>query len=85
MNEQQEADSTRYLAFFVYIVGYKQTGSGLSFLTGSWPADLVAVVIQQVITSVSETIRKPPLVEAQNAVGKNTARNDFRYGGRSPS
>jgi len=38
-------------------------------------------------TSVSETIRKPPLVEAQNAVGKQkkTAKNDFQYGGRSPS
>ena len=32
-------------------------------------------------------IRKPPLVEAQNAVRKpkNTAKNDFQYGGRSPS
>jgi len=38
-------------------------------------------------TSVSETIRKPPLVEAQNAIGKqkNTAKNDFQYGGRAPS
>jgi len=30
-------------------------------------------------TNVSETIRKPPLVEAQNAVGtqNNTAKDDF--------
>jgi len=32
-----------------------------------------------VLTSVSETIRKPPLAEASNALGKqkNTAKNDF--------
>jgi len=35
-------------------------------------------------TTVSETIRNPPLVEAQNAVGKNAAENDFQYGGHLP-
>jgi len=34
-------------------------------------------------------MRKPPLVEAQNAVGKQkigpTAKNDFQYSGRGPS
>jgi len=36
--------------------------------------------------SVLETTRKPPVVEAQNAVEKqkNTAKNDFQYGGCSP-
>jgi len=35
-------------------------------------------------TSVSETIRKPPLVKAQTALKnqkKNMAKNDFQYGG----
>ena len=38
-------------------------------------------------TNLSETIRKSPLVEAQNAIGKqkNTAKNDFQYGDLAPS
>jgi len=34
-------------------------------------------------TSISETIRKPPLVKAQTALKnqKNMAKNDFQYGG----
>jgi len=36
-------------------------------------------------TSVSETIRKPPLPKAQPALRKKTAKNDFQFGGWNSS
>jgi len=41
------------------------------------------VVNKDVETSLSETIRKPPLVKAKTALRKqkNMAKNDFQYGG----
>jgi len=76
---------------------YDQSGRRLSIhqLTAtSWRMErtmfcLVHSAYQTLIlylTSVSETIRKPPLVKAQTAFKKNNnklnmAKNDFQYGG----
>jgi len=45
---------------------------------------LYASIVNTIKTSVSETIRKPPLIKSQTALKTkkiNMAKNDFQYGG----